>query len=45
MQSTTADNYGAGGVQGLDAGKLDGGAGITNVDDCPKYANVTTVLR
>ena len=44
-ESTTGDNYSTGYAQGLNAGKIDGGAGITNVDHCPKYANVTTVLR
>jgi hypothetical protein len=37
-ESTTGDNYSTGYAQGLNAGKIDGGAGITNVDHCPKYA-------
>ena len=44
-KDTPGDNYSTGYAQGLNAGKIDGGAGITNVDHCPKYANVTTVLR
>jgi hypothetical protein len=32
------DNYNTGYTQGFNAGRIDGAAGITNVDHCPRYA-------
>ena len=36
--STTGDNYKTGCAQALNTDKIDGSAGITNIDHCPRYA-------